>query len=80
MHSIYQADIFSALHSLINSIGTLAAFSAIIVLGVMAMVEIGRGKVGQAVALVFAAIIPLWFLFDPISAENAFKAATNNLH
>jgi hypothetical protein len=80
MHSIYLADIFSALHSLIGDIGALAAFAAIVILGVMAIVEIGRGKAGSAAALVFAAIIPLWFLFDPTSAENAFKAATNRLH
>jgi hypothetical protein len=80
MHGIYLADIFSALHGLIGTIGSLAAFAAIVVLGVMALVEIGRGRAGSAVAIVFAAIIPLWFLFDPTSAENAFKAAANNLH
>jgi hypothetical protein len=80
MQSIHLADIFSALHSLVSDIGSLAAFAAIVLLGVMALVEIGRGKVGGAVALVFVAILPLWFLFDPGSAENAFKAATNGLH
>jgi hypothetical protein len=80
MHSIYLADIFSALHSLVSSIASLAAFVAIVVLGGLALAEIGRGKVGSAVAIVFAAIVPLWFLFDPTSAENAFRSATNNLH
>jgi len=80
MHSIYLADIFSALHSLVGDIGSLAAFAAIVILGLLAIVEIGRGKAGSAVAIIFAAIIPLWFLFDPSSAENAFRAATNRLH
>lgn len=74
------ADVFSAVRSLVNSVGSLAAFAALVAVGVLALAEIGRGKHGSAVVLVLVAIIPLWFLLDPNGASSAYKATAHHLH
>jgi hypothetical protein len=70
---MYAVDIFSWGKGLVSSFGSLASLAAFVVLGVMALVEVGRGKHQAALVLLVVAIIPLAFLLDPGGVKQLYQ-------
>lgn len=73
------ADLFSAAKSLTQNLSSTMELVLMLTLGILALVEVGRGKHGAAIALALAGLIPAMFLIDPNGAAQLYQSTVAKL-